>query len=288
MTIAISLKVNDGLVLAADSASTLFSLLPSGQQGVINVYNNANKVFNLRKGFPLGAITWGSGSIGSTSISTLMKDLRRRFCGDDPNFVQWKLDEGNYQVLAVAERVREFMFEELYVPAFQAWATKPPLGFVVAGYSTGEAMAEEYLISILDGACGPPALLRPKADSGMTWNGETEAITRLVIGISPALPEILKTQLGVPDADIPGVMGVIQQSLQRHLVMPAMPIQDAIDLSTFLVDLTTRFSRFSPGAPTVGGPTEIAVITKHEGFKWVQRKHYFSAEYNPSSPDRAI
>jgi hypothetical protein len=31
---------------------------------------------------------------------------------------------------------------------------------------------------------------------------------------------------------------------------------------------------------TVGGPIEIAVI-KHEGFKWVQRKHFFSAEFNP-------
>ena len=27
---------------------------------------------------------------------------------------------------------------------------------------------------------------------------------------------------------------------------------------------------------TVGGPVEVAVITKHEGFKWVQRKHFFS------------
>jgi len=74
VTIAINLKVNDGVVLAADSATTFVD-----QAGnVVKVYNHANKVFNLCKGLPIGAITWGSGSIGKASISTLAKDLRRR------------------------------------------------------------------------------------------------------------------------------------------------------------------------------------------------------------------
>ncbi len=32
---------------------------------------------------------------------------------------------------------------------------------------------------------------------------------------------------------------------------------------------------------TVGGPIDVAVITKGDGFVWVKRKHYFSPEYNP-------
>jgi hypothetical protein len=63
-----------------------------------------------------------------------------------------------------------------------------------------------------------------------------------------------------------------------------MPIQDAIDLAHFLVDATIQFVRFSPGSPTVGGPIEIATITKHEGFKWVARKHYFESRLNPQEP----
>jgi 20S proteasome alpha/beta subunit len=42
MTIAVSLKVNDGVVLAADSATTLIGQSPDGSVGVVNVYNNAN------------------------------------------------------------------------------------------------------------------------------------------------------------------------------------------------------------------------------------------------------
>lgn len=76
-------------------------------------------------------------------------------------------------------------------------------------------------------------------------------------------------------------MSHIASALTVPMIISAMPIQDAIDLADFLVTLTKMFSRFSPGAPSVGGPTEIAAITKHEGFKWIKRKHYFDQKLNP-------
>ena len=54
------------------------------------------------------------------------------------------------------------------------------------------------------------------------------------------------------------------------------PIQDAIDLARFMVETTKGFIRFAINRPkTVGGEVEIAAITKHEGFNWVQRKHFY-------------
>jgi hypothetical protein len=64
------------------------------------------------------------------------------------------------------------------------------------------------------------------------------------------------------------------------VVLAAMPIQDAIDLAAFMVETTIRFVRFNLRAETVGGPVELAVITKHEGLKWVQRKLFFTGELN--------
>jgi hypothetical protein len=61
-----------------------------------------------------------------------------------------------------------------------------------------------------------------------------------------------------------------------------MPVQDAIDLADFLVDVTKRFVRFLPGADMVGGDADIAVVTRHEGFKWARRKHFFNATLNPT------
>jgi hypothetical protein len=65
MSIALIIGVHDGVVLAADSATTLATAAPMIPQGlnVLNVYENANKIFNLYKGKPLGCITFGSGSI---------------------------------------------------------------------------------------------------------------------------------------------------------------------------------------------------------------------------------
>jgi hypothetical protein len=134
VTIAVSLKVNDGLVLAADSASTILSAY-----GVENVYNNANKVFNLRKGLPVGLITWGLGGLAGLSISTLAKDLRVRFSGDDPARREWHLDPEAYTLAAVADRVREFFYEEHYKAAAGDYEPTeedgpyPPLGFISRG-----------------------------------------------------------------------------------------------------------------------------------------------------------
>ena len=69
---------------------------------------------------------------------------------------------------------------------------------------------------------------------------------------------------------------------------PTMPVQDAIELAElFLTETTKSFYRFLPGADIVGGDTDIAVVTRHEGFKWIKRKHYYPAELNPLETDHA-
>ena len=73
----------------------------------------------------------------------------------------------------------------------------------------------------------------------------------------------------------------MRDQLATRIVSPAMPIQDAVELAQFLVYTTIQFVRFTPGNPTVGGPIDIATITKHEGFKWVARKHYYDHDLNP-------
>jgi hypothetical protein len=56
MTIVVTVKIHDGIVLASDSATTF-----SDTDGnTVKVYDNANKVFNLVKGLPIGSLTWGA------------------------------------------------------------------------------------------------------------------------------------------------------------------------------------------------------------------------------------
>ena len=84
---------------------------------------------------------------------------------------------------------------------------------------------------------------------------------------------------GLPE---PQVQQFVSSLPVEALIQPAMPLQDAIDLVKYMVDVTVGFVRFIPGAPTVAEPTDVAAITRHEGFRWVRRKHYYSTELNPT------
>jgi hypothetical protein len=280
MTIAISLKVHDGVVLAADSASTLAAPASDGKTAVVNIFNTARKIFNLYKELPIGCVSWGAGDLGLASISTLFKDLRRRFMGNDPNHKDYILDSKTYSMEQVASLVRKFFCEEKYTPDLRETRPNLSLGIIVAGFSAGEALAEEWEINIDKGNCPDPKPVRPKDDTGITWAGEREVIHRLFLGYGTRLPEVL-SELNVPSDQIPIIIDIFESRLAMHWISPPMPIKDAIDLAKFLAKATIMFSRFTPGPPTVGGPVDVAAITKHEGFKWVQRKLWYPPELNP-------
>ncbi len=90
-------------------------------------------------------------------------------------------------------------------------------------------------------------------------------------------------EVGIDDSLIEKFQQISREKLPIPFIIGAMPIQDAIDLAAFLVGTTINFSKFSPGASTVGGPIDIAVITKHEGFKWIKRKYYYNRDINPEN-----
>ncbi len=56
MTIVVTVKVSDGVVLASDSAGSFFITDPRHPD---KIYNNAIKVFNLVKVWPIGALDIG-------------------------------------------------------------------------------------------------------------------------------------------------------------------------------------------------------------------------------------
>lgn len=288
VTIALVIKVNDGLVLASDSATTLAQMHADGRVDVANIYNNANKVFNLHKRLPVGAMTWGLGNIGPASIATLAKDLRRKFHGEDRNHVDWAVTVNEYTIEDLATKARSFLIDGRYSELVAEYTERgethlPALGFLVAGYSSESDVPAAYVLQL--GVDGAPELMEViPGDSGAAWWGAPDAISRILNGISVDVPQALvNLDVGLDLEAAMSMAGGLTQQLNPQMVPDAMPIQDAIDLAEFLVHATIQFVRFSPGSPTVGGPIEIATITKHEGFKWVKRKHFFDTRLNPTN-----
>lgn len=56
--------------------------------------------------------------------------------------------------------------------------------------------------------------------------------------------------------------------------------EDLADMAESLVRMTYLKRRITSEEESVGGPVDVAVITKGDGFIWLKRKHYFSPELN--------
>lgn len=272
MTIAIALKVGDCVVLGADSASTL-----SRGSGVENVYFSAEKIMNLRKDLPIGMITYGLGSLAGRSITTHAKDLRRRL---DTQGDALYLSPTSYTIKEVAERVETYFCNGLYLTDLaESGATPdefPSMGFIVAGYGSGQSAGEVYTVEVDGhGHCEVQESLG-LADHGFEFKGQPEVLYRITRGWSLGILNRL-VQGGIPEAE---AITFLDAGGFVPLHQPGMPMQDAIDLVRFMCEITAGFVRFSPGAPTVHPPIDLAAISSHEGFRWVQRKHYFNQELN--------
>jgi len=169
------------------------------------------------------------------------------------------------------------MFHELYAPN----GASGVLGFFVAGYSAASSAPEAWLVT-LDGGTPPvPILAAGPLQTGWLAYAQPRATQRLFRGFDDHLLAALTQTLG------PAHMPAVEAVLVSQAIQPAasqMPFSDAIGLARFMVDVTAGFSHFLLGPSTVGGPTEVAGITRHEGFKWINRKHYYDPSLNPGDP----
>jgi hypothetical protein len=270
VTIAVGIKVRDGIVLAADSATTLI-----GPSGVSNIYNHANKIVNLRKGLPIGFMTWGVGGFAEASIATLAKDFRQSWSDHFPTEA--------YTVEEVAASVRGFL-EPMAVPTLQEIEPAARgFGFLVAGHSEDQQLGQCWVVEcdVATGQLSPPVQVL-SGNVGIGWWGQPKWLQRLILGVDfEALAATLVEDLHFPQEQLGPAFEIYKQRGLADFVHPAMPIQDAVNLGRFFVDTTKAATEFCSGHLVVGGPTEVAAITKHEGFKWVHRKHYFDREFNP-------
>lgn len=266
MTICVSVRIPEGLILAADSVVSLEGTVttPQGQQtGILQTFDYANKITRI-KDYPIGVMNWGIASISDRSIQSLIMEWEH-------DYPILKENE-NFTVKQVADDLHTFIAER-YGGAYPSGTKRPLLGFFVGGYSQGQFFSDQY-------QCGFPNKpswqeVRPnKKDGspsfGANWFGQIGAISRLVHGYDrQSVNELVKRGA---DKDI------VEKWMDDHvselpLIFDGMPIQDAIDFANYAVQLTIGLFRFAVGPPLCGGNVDIAVITPF-AFQWAQRKQW--------------
>jgi hypothetical protein len=64
-------------------------------------------------------------------------------------------------------------------------------------------------------------------------------------------------------------------------VVAVLPKEELAEMAEALVSLTSLKRKMSQQDESVGGPIDVALISKGDGLVWVRRKHYFPSELNP-------
>jgi hypothetical protein len=63
-------------------------------------------------------------------------------------------------------------------------------------------------------------------------------------------------------------------------IVSSLPKNELAEMAESLVSITKLRRKITTVPETVGGPVDVAIITKGDGFVWMQRKHYFDASLN--------
>jgi hypothetical protein len=195
---------------------------------------------------------------------------------------EWKLDPKSFTVDEVAKKTRRFLFDE----CFSALQPTPPaphsLEFWVGGYGSDRSKGHAvWKIEIVNGHCTSPSTVLTGGATSWFVGGQVDPITRLAVRFDRSLQDLLMSA-GMDTNSATNLITFLRSKLEVPLLFPTMPVQDAIELADFLSSTTKNYYRFLPGADIVGGDTDIAVVAKHEGFKWIKRKHYYAAHLNPA------
>jgi hypothetical protein len=251
VTIVVGVAAPDGMILAADSRTTLG--WENGRHRIAS--DSAQKVFPLEGG--VGVATFGDSFIGFRTLAGLMDD----FVAQLPSDVPRTCDAISAALAAFfCERFMEDSTQEL-LEWVEANPEQDRIGFLVAGYDP-DGIGRIREIGIPSGSVAdfaPDEI--STAGRGVLWRGQTDVIRRLIRGMDIDMFVHLGHELPAEAWEQIG-------GLQYVLLYP-ITMQDAVDLATFLIRTTIDMQRFSDGieedpgnAPSCGGPVRVLAVTR--------------------------
>ncbi|MEM9709496.1 MAG: hypothetical protein AAF871_11975 [Pseudomonadota bacterium] len=71
-----------------------------------------------------------------------------------------------------------------------------------------------------------------------------------------------------------------EHSLPLRRVLGVLPVDEMAELAETLINLQSLKEKVTKPSETVGGPVDVAAITRSEGLVWIKRKHFFDPDLN--------
>lgn len=255
MTIAAAYLVSEGIVLGADSSTTV-----QVAGGVIQLLAHSQKVFEVGTNSRLGVCTWGSGSLGQISHRTVIAQLAEQV--NDKTTVEEAANE--------LVKIVEPLIKQIQIPL--------RVGYYLGGWNPIRHDPSCFLIEMSQ----QEKKVTPIQLGLCTFSGNHIFFGRVFRGFDQRLQENLKNELK-KDIKIDNFDAVFDKAFNKSTEGLAsvgfqdLPIREAIDFVYSYLHITVKAEKFKFGAPSCGGPIEVGFISTDRPFRWVRHKPFYSA-----------
>jgi hypothetical protein len=260
MTLAVTVVCQDGVVVAADSRTTLANhrMLRVGSDFTHKVFESGG----------VAVATYGEAFMADRSIASHMAEFA-------------VVESGNCDHPGpTARRLAEFFGARYDAQLADEPDDAPPpgvaaLGFLVSGYDDA-GVGEAWEVTLPERAVDQIATTA--TGGGAAWRGQSDVVTRIVRGSDLDLLERLAAAHRLTD-ELRALEPLLDGCSYR-IPFDSMNLQDGIDFAVLCIRTTIDVQRLTLGPaatapefswPGVGGPIEIATVTPRQGFGWVQR-----------------
>lgn len=260
---------------------------------VTNAWGGVTKMFEIHPApTPVVAVTAGAAKLNDRPIASygmeFFSSMQKR---EKKKFV--KVDVICRQFLAYMRNE----FERHYASSPLPDSLKEGPEFIVGGYGRDDDFPSIFRVSVKDNRISQEF---SAGKTGISWNGQSDAVERFIRGYDSSLKHDFETKIAAEltaysktitnyvAETINKILDLLEQKLPDgvKIELPEikkietpwnkynvsidyanLPLQDAIELVSFLVNVQAGRAKFARGVATVGGRTHIGVITKAKGFQ---------------------
>lgn len=265
MSFCTSALVPEGIVVAGDSRQTSIvgGINRVATDSGVKVFQLSNTVLAATAGWaflkPADSNLW-------RSISSHIEDFKPAI-------------QPNSTVQSIAEQLWNYFTARYNDHTTQNKNTavqqdQSAFSFVVAGYDPGTRAGKIFHVSIPTQAA-PHKPVRTLNDPGAWWIGQTDVVSRIILGRDSRIESLPLVQA----AKEAGTLFQQLNPLNYVIHWQNMTLQDAIDFSVAMIQITTTIQKFTAGIQMqpgqfagVGGPIDVAVVQPGSTVQWIQQK----------------
>jgi hypothetical protein len=226
-------------------------------------FDNATKLFSFSDpNTTVGVVTYGQAVIGQKTPRTAASFL--------PEF-ESSLPKKRLTVFDFAEKVSEFYLKQwrLAMPPDDQIANIPNMTFVIAGFNPDDVYGQVFIVEIP--RVPQPAERNKGSEFGITFGGQHEIVSRIIMGYDLGLPEALQKGLDLSAEQVTKFEALIKR-FQLPIPLQVLALQDGVDLACFFIRTTMDAQRVSIGIRGVGGAIDVAIIKRNQNLQFIQRK----------------